>query len=236
MQVSTKSLPPSIKNLLTLLGRKVRTVELEVVVGAFVRVNTASYRINKTATTSMVTIDPSSRGSYMGDDGESHSEKMAEFHGPVAIDYGSSVRVSIPRSNYKESSEAAVLAWMCAAEGVQQNTDPISKVPANANPEVLVALDAFIPHLQAITTEYYSTKYPTLPIDTIGMEYGKKFARIFKINNSGGRSVHCFIDLTTGDVLKAAGWKAPAKGVRGNILARDPSKYGVTVYGANYLR
>lgn len=33
-----------------------------------------------------------------------------------------------------------------------------------------------------------------------------------------GRSVHCFIDAETGDVLKSAGWKAPAKGARGNLL------------------
>ncbi len=33
-----------------------------------------------------------------------------------------------------------------------------------------------------------------------------------------GRSVHCFIDAETGDLLKAAGWKAPAKGARGNLL------------------
>lgn len=31
------------------------------------------------------------------------------------------------------------------------------------------------------------------------------------------RSAHAFIDRTTGDVLKPAGWKTPAKGVRGNI-------------------
>lgn len=31
------------------------------------------------------------------------------------------------------------------------------------------------------------------------------------------RHVHAFIDPTTGDVLKAAGWKAPAKGVRFNL-------------------
>lgn len=36
--------------------------------------------------------------------------------------------------------------------------------------------------------------------------------------DGSGRSVHCFIDNVTGDVYKAAGWKAPAKGIRGNIV------------------
>lgn len=33
-----------------------------------------------------------------------------------------------------------------------------------------------------------------------------------------GRSVHAFVELETGALLKAAGWKAPAKGPRGNVI------------------
>jgi hypothetical protein len=48
---------------------------------------------------------------------------------------------------------------------------------------------------------------------------GRKVTRIIMvIDNGGSRSVHCFIDNATGDVYKAAGWKAPAKGARGNIV------------------
>lgn len=49
--------------------------------------------------------------------------------------------------------------------------------------------------------------------------------------------VHCFIDLATGNILKAASWKVPANGVRGNIF---DDNYGigtaVTEYGAAYFR
>lgn len=38
------------------------------------------------------------------------------------------------------------------------------------------------------------------------------------MNTGNQRSVHCFIDKATGDVYKAAGWKAPAPHVRGNIV------------------
>ena len=48
---------------------------------------------------------------------------------------------------------------------------------------------------------------------------GKKFAKIAVgyVSNEG-RSVYCFIDLSNGDILKAAGWKSPAKGKRGSIF------------------
>ena len=39
--------------------------------------------------------------------------------------------------------------------------------------------------------------------------------------NGGQRSVHAFYDLRHGDVYKAAGWKAPAKHVRFNLLDDD---------------
>ena len=49
----------------------------------------------------------------------------------------------------------------------------------------------------------------------------------------GQRSVFCFIERETGDILKAASWKAPAKGVRGNLATVDMSKvdpYGSWLY------
>lgn len=48
---------------------------------------------------------------------------------------------------------------------------------------------------------------------------GKKFVRIIQADSDGrARSVHAFYDIRTGDVYKAAGWKAPAKHVRFNLL------------------
>lgn len=52
-------------------------------------------------------------------------------------------------------------------------------------------------------------QYATFYLDTPG----RKFTRVV-MDVSGQRSVHAFIDNQTGDVLKSAGWKAPAKGVR----------------------
>lgn len=47
--------------------------------------------------------------------------------------------------------------------------------------------------------------------------------------------IHCFVDKTNGGILKAATYKAPAKGYRGNIFNENCLK-GVNEYGANYRR
>jgi len=58
---------------------------------------------------------------------------------------------------------------------------------------------------------------------------GRKFIKITR-----GGSVHCFIEIATGNVLKAATWRAPAKHPRGNIYTIGQE--GVSEYGALYLR
>lgn len=62
---------------------------------------------------------------------------------------------------------------------------------------------------------------PELEIDSITSR--TKYARIFERNKSSGqRGVWCFINLETGDVLKADGWKKPALNfARGNIFEAD---------------
>lgn len=63
---------------------------------------------------------------------------------------------------------------------------------------------------------------------------GVKYVRVVRKETFGaGRSVYCFVEKSTGDILKAASWKAPALGVRGNIYADNPIA-GVTPYGAVY--
>lgn len=85
---------------------------------------------------------------------------------------------------------------------------------------VMQAIDAFCAMANA---------HPSTPRHDWGHEVyypgrpGAKFTRIVQgtqrpdgsITNC---SVHAFVDNMTGDLYKAAGWKAPAKGVRGNIV------------------
>lgn len=68
-----------------------------------------------------------------------------------------------------------------------------------------------------------NTEYKALYSDSKKEIVAKKGNKYYKIiNRAWGKdeSVHGFVDATTGDILKAAGWAAPAKGARGNIT--DP--------------
>ena len=64
---------------------------------------------------------------------------------------------------------------------------------------------------------------------------GRKYCKIVSDN-----SVCAFVDMNTGDVYKPAGWKAPAKHVRGNIFSTDNGMEAVStasfIYSVRYLR
>lgn len=52
------------------------------------------------------------------------------------------------------------------------------------------------------------------------IEEGRKYLKLV-IVSYGNPSVHCFIDKTNGNVLKAASSSSPAKGIRYNLLNKD---------------
>lgn len=57
-------------------------------------------------------------------------------------------------------------------------------------------------------------------IGQFGVEFepGSKYVKVVKISSGGSRSVHSFVEKETGNIWKAASWKAPAKNfVRGNV-------------------
>lgn len=77
-------------------------------------------------------------------------------------------------------------------------------------------------------------------IPCVRLEMGKKNCRIVKFEDHGAGQydharAYCFIDLATGDILKPAGYKAPAKGKSGNILEANPLAC-CGPYGIKYLR
>jgi hypothetical protein len=73
----------------------------------------------------------------------------------------------------------------------------------------------------------YAKRYPEDDAETLAKRYGitvdplRKYWRVVMTTSGDAASVHAFVDPTTGDVLKAAGWKSPAKGVRYNLLDDD---------------
>jgi hypothetical protein len=83
-------------------------------------------------------------------------------------------------------------------------------------------LEAFRTKLQAMINDYHiAAKNSGSPPEIVFMR-GRKLVRIVR-QFPGERSVYAFIDLTTGDLLRKAGWDARAKeDARGNILAENP--------------
>jgi hypothetical protein len=78
--------------------------------------------------------------------------------------------------------------------------------------------------------------------DTISIIMGKKFAKVIhssdpSVTHRNTKSVHSFINMQNGDIVKAGSWKAPARnGVRGNIFSADKGARVVNQYGVNYIR
>lgn len=97
----------------------------------------------------------------------------------------------------------------------------------NALSNFLAALDAANAKVNAKMTaipDYYKP---------VTVEPGSKFIRVVQ-TAGGSRSVACFVEKSTGNILKAAGWKAPAKGARANIFNPDSfakcDSYGSWLY------
>lgn len=98
----------------------------------------------------------------------------------------------------------------------------------------------------AMVKEYQQKNYPKLPAKDFQVECGPRYLRINDIERNTGadaatrpynrRAAWAFIDRTTGDVLKPAGFKTPAKGARGNIFATDNGMTRMGPYGPAYNR
>ena len=71
---------------------------------------------------------------------------------------------------------------------------------------------------------------------TIVAEPGQRYCRIVKRRTPTEASCHSFIDMTNGDVLKSASWKAPAKHARGSVHDADGGASACDGFGANSLR
>lgn len=75
----------------------------------------------------------------------------------------------------------------------------------------------FFDGCQQIYKKYMDEWYPKGNLDKFSYKINRKYIRVIR-DNGVQKSVHCFVDRTTGDVLKAASWKTPAKHARGNIF------------------
>jgi len=100
--------------------------------------------------------------------------------------------------------------------------------------QVKERIEVFLKAVQGRSDKHFKNDLPNLPPSIYTAEYGSSYCKIVENRHGGGRTVYCFIDLSNGDILKAATWKAPAKIPRGNIFNHDMLK-GTNLYGADYI-
>jgi len=84
-----------------------------------------------------------------------------------------------------------------------------------------IRMSKFAMNGKDVVSEYYEKRIAKLEkgicdVDFI-LDTGRKYHKIWHVDN-GSRSCHAFIDKKTGEVYKPASYKAPAKGVRFNLL------------------
>lgn len=91
--------------------------------------------------------------------------------------------------------------------------------------------NSFVVGCEKISNDYMDKQFPTLPKPKFTVNDGKRFMKVVRDS-----SVHCFVDKTNGDVLKAAGWNAPAKHARGNIFDESNGLSKMGEYGPAYLK
>ena len=132
------------------------------------------------------------------------------------------------RAGYAEVRRASGEVVRIPREAIGQ-TNPAPKVTTDTD----AAISLFAVEVQSLINGHYAERYALLPLPTVTVEWGRRYAKIIVIDRS--RSVHSFVDRTNGDILKAASWAAPAKHARGSVLAADRLS-SVSPYGANYLR
>ncbi len=123
---------------------------------------------------------------------------------------------------------------------IELGTNPVTDAELAA---LLVTLNAA--RKAELTADYaHQREDGSMPYDkheALVADVGPKYIKLSRRGTQPSGSVYCFIERATGNIFKAASWKAPAKHARGNV--RDVVLYGVrgvnaplNVYGAAYLR
>jgi len=92
----------------------------------------------------------------------------------------------------------------------KQQQDARNTIQLNVRKYALMLCDALVLD--------FTSRHPNSEPYKFYIESGRKYHKLIMETGAGSRSVHAFIDQKTGDVYKAASFKAPAKGVRYNLL------------------
>ena len=82
-----------------------------------------------------------------------------------------------------------------------------------------VKVEEYVSLLVNVLQAQFDSKYPTLNDTKFIYDEGRKYYRIWHIDNQ--KCIHAFINKETGDVFKPASYNKPAKHVRYNLLDKS---------------
>ena len=122
---------------------------------------------------------------------------------------------------------------MATRQRIQQiGEEKMTTIDTNKLMELLPGLNDYVALVTELNADYWTRiGFTFAPAPVASVSIGKRYAKVIKEN-----SVHTFVDMTNGNILKAGSWKAPApNGVRGNIFSDDLGRSVINEHGANYI-
>lgn len=110
-------------------------------------------------------------------------------------------------------------------------TTVFNQIISEATTDIKPAVEKYLDKIRAATDKEWQRNEYTFPQPIFTASFGPSWIRIESVTygGKGQRSVHCFVN-GAGDIFKAAGWKAPAKGKRGSIHDANPPVLGQDFY------
>ena len=96
------------------------------------------------------------------------------------------------------------------------------------------ARDRFIAELTRRKVEYMAKHFDSLQPPSFEVHEGRKYDKVIEVER-GSRRSYCWIDRTTGDLLKGSWKQVTEKTPRGNIY-RETFMDGTGPYGLDYLK
>ena len=122
---------------------------------------------------------------------------------------------------------------------VVSNTTPTEKKPTTNGLSFDEAMDSLLDKIQEDYARRYGPNHKPFKTLDLSLKFGRKFVKVIE-----GSSVWGFVSLVNGEhkgapifvgsIMKAAGWRAPAKHSRGSIFDSEMHK-SFSWTGPNYL-
>ena len=143
-----------------------------------------------------------------------------------------------------ETAMTNAAAAIAPAATAPVQPDPVQPDYSPSAEDIVAAARAFCAEIAAVIEANYRATCPAMVaagvVESCAIEFGRKYAKLIRTalihGETSSRSAFGFVDLATGDILKAASWAKPAAGARGNVLDIAGRRNSYTPYGINYLR